>query len=62
MKRDSKTKYYEEFFERNKMKTAEIWKGIKSIVNMKSANTSSYKLLDSSNNLISNHKLMANIL
>ena len=61
MKRDSKKKYFANFFEKNKKKTTEVWKGIKSLVNIKSANRSSYKLLDANNNLISNQKQMANI-
>ena len=61
MKRNSKTKYFKEFFDKNRKKTNEIWKGIKSLVNIKSAYNSSYKLLDANNNLISNQQQMANI-
>ena len=61
MKRTSKTKYFKEYFDKNRKKTSEIWKGIKSLVNIKCLYNSSYKLLDANNNLISNQKQMANI-
>ena len=61
MKRTSKTKYFKDYFEKNRKKTTEIWKGIKSLVNIKCLYNSSYKLLDANNNLISNQKQMANI-
>ena len=35
MKRVSKSKYFEDFFDKKKRKTGEIWKGIKSLVNIK---------------------------
>ena len=40
MKRDFKTKYYKEYFEIHKEKTASIWKGIRSLVKLKSSSSS----------------------
>ena len=34
-KRDSKTLYFSQFFEKNRAKSSEIWKGIRSLVNIK---------------------------
>ena len=55
-KRDSKKKYYASYFERNKQKSSEIWKGIRSLVNIKTSKFSCIKLLDSNDNLISDPK------
>ena len=52
-KRDSKKSYYSSYFERNKEKSSEIWKGINSLVNIKSSKTSNIKLIDDNNNLVS---------
>ena len=59
-KREAKIKYYERYFENNKKKTAEIWKGINSLVNIKAANRSSFKLFDTNNNIISDQTNIAN--
>ena len=46
MKRVSKSKYFEDLFDKNKRKTGEIWKGIKSLVNRRPLHSSSYQLID----------------
>ena len=52
-KRDSKKSYYSSYFEENKQKSSEIWKGIRSLVNIKSSKSSTIKLLDENSNLVS---------
>ena len=59
-KREGKKAYYTSFFETNKRKSAEIWKGIRSLVNIKSSKLSAIKLLDEDNNLVSDFKKNAN--
>ena len=49
-KRDSKKFYYSSFFEKNKLKSSEIWKGIRELANIKTSNSSSIKLLNENNN------------
>ena len=61
VKRDSKKAYYTSYFEKNKYKSAEIWKGIRSLINIKSSKTSNIKLLDTNKNLISDPKKVSNI-
>ena len=48
-------------FERNKNSTSTVWKSIRSLVNMKPGKKSSIKLMDESNNLISDPKIIGNI-
>ena len=48
-KRDSKKAYYTLYFEKNKHKSSDIWKGIRSLVNLKSAKTNIIKLTWSNN-------------
>ena len=55
-KRDSKKVYFTAYFERNNNKSATIWKGIKSLVNIKSAKSCNIKLLDENNNKVSDPK------
>ena len=55
-KRDSKMSYYSSYFEKNKEKSSEIWKGINSLVNIKSSKTSIIKLLDENNNFVSDSR------
>ena len=52
-KHDSKKVYFTAYFERNKNKSATIWKGIKSFVNTKPAKSPNIKLLDENNNIAS---------
>ena len=42
-------------------KSSDIWKGIRSLVNLKSAKSSNIKLLDQNNNLVSDSKKISNI-
>ena len=60
-KRDSKKVYYTSYFEKNKYKSSEIWKGIRSLINIKSSKTSNIKLMDANKNLISDPKKVSNI-
>ena len=60
-KRSSKKKYYAEYFEKNKFKSSEIWKGIRVLVNMKARKSSNLKLLDHDGNLINDSKRISNI-
>ena len=52
---------YTAYFEKNKHKSSEIWKGIRTLVNMKSSKVSNIKLLDENNNLISDSKKIVNL-
>ena len=60
-KRQGKKAYYAAQFEKNKNKASDVWKGIRSLVNIKASKTSSIKLLDENNNLISDSSKIANI-
>ena len=59
-KRDNKKAYYTSYFEKNKHKSSNIWKGIRSLVYLKSAKTNIIKLLDKNKNLISDPKNISN--
>ena len=59
-KRNSKRNHYQSFFESNKKKTSEIWKGIRELVNTSKSKSSSYKLLGLTGNLISDTNIIAN--
>ena len=48
--------------DKNKHKLSEIWKGIRTLVNVKSSQSSSIKLLDRNNNLIADPKKICNTL
>ena len=61
LKRENKKTYYISYFEKNKNKSSEIWKGIKSLVNIKSSKISNIKLLDVNNNLISDPRKITNM-
>ena len=60
-KRDSKKSYFHSYFEKNKLKSAEVWKGIRSLVNIKASKSFSIKLLNENNNLISDPKIISNV-
>ena len=60
-KRDGKKSYYASYFENNKHKSSKIWKGIRSLVNIKSTKSSNIKLLDEHNNLISDPKKISKL-
>ena len=57
-KRESKKVYFTVYFERNKNKSAAVWKGIKSLVNIKSTKSSIIKLLDENKNIVTPKKLL----
>ena len=57
----AKKKYFLAYFERNKNKSSEIWKGIRSLVNLKTSQSSNIKLMDGNNNLISDPQKIGNI-
>ena len=46
MKRDSKFKYYKEYFELHKDKSASIWKGIRSLVKLKHFSKKDISIVD----------------
>ena len=46
MKRDSKTKYYKEYFEIHDDKTASIWKGNRSLVKLKTSSKKDISIID----------------
>ena len=43
MKRDAKTKYYQQYFETYKWKSSKVWKGIKSIVKLNTTSKKRYR-------------------
>ena len=59
-KRDSKKLYYASYFEKNKKKSSDIWKGIRSLVNIKPTRASNIKLIED-DKLISDPTKIANI-
>ena len=59
-KRVNKSTYFLSYFEKNKNKSSEIWKGIKSLVNIKSSNCNSINLLDKHKNLVNDQKKIVN--
>ena len=46
LKREAKKRYYKDFFELNKTKISIVWKGIKSIVNIKQSSRKDITLID----------------
>ena len=60
-KRQGKKEHNKAKFEKNKNKARDIWKGIRSLVNIKAPKTSSIKLMDEDGNLISDPTKIANI-
>ena len=48
---NSKTLYFSQFFEK-RAKSSDIWKGIRSVVNVKSSRNNNINLLDKNNDLI----------
>ena len=54
-------KHYQSFFENNKKKTSEIWKGIRGLVNTSKSKSSSFKLLGATCNLLSDKNIIAKI-
>ena len=60
-KRQSKKNYFTAQFERNKHTTSAVWKGIRSLVNLKPGKKSNIKLMDENQNIISDSKTVSNI-
>ena len=52
LKRNNKLDYYKQYFDKNKKKTAALWKGIRSLVTIKSSNKTDISILDSKGELI----------
>ena len=60
-KRRSKKEYFTTYFETNKNKTSEIWKGIRDLVNITSPKSTNFKLLDENGNLLSDMRKISNV-
>ena len=60
-KRDSKKSHFAAYFEKNKAKSSDIWKGIRSLVNIKPTKSSTFKLLDENKNLISDPRKIVDV-
>ena len=61
MKRDSKVKYYKNYFEHNKAKSSSIWRGIRSLVKISSKSRKDIKIIDEKGNYISDPLKIANL-
>ena len=61
LKRDSKKKYYKEYFEHNKINLYSTWKGIKSIVKIKSSSKKDIYSINQNGILITDQSKIANI-
>ena len=59
-KRDSKALYFSQFFEKNRAKSSEIWKGIGSLVNINHLEIRNINLFNKKNELINDQLLIAN--
>ena len=60
-KRQSKKSYFASLFEKNKNTTSNMWKCIRSLVNLKPGKKSDIKLMDDNQNIISDSKTIAKI-
>ena len=60
MKRDAKSKYNKEYFEMRKDKTASIWKGIRSLVKLKSSSKKVISIIDDKGVIISDQENICN--
>ena len=60
-KRESKKAHFSAYFENNRKKSSEIWRGIRSLVNVKKSKSSNIKLQDSDGNLITDPKKIADM-
>ena len=58
-KREGKKAHFAALFEKNKNTVANIWKCIRSLVNLKSGRKSSIKLMDDNQNIISDKNIIA---
>ena len=60
-KREGKKAHFAALFEKNKNTVANIWKCIRSLVNLKPSKKASIKLMDENQNIISDKKIIAEI-
>ena len=60
-KRKGKKEHYFSFFEKNKKKSAEIWKGIRSLINLNKNKNNNIKLMGVNNAIISDDTHIANM-
>ena len=60
MKRDAKKNYYKEFFETNRTNLSLMWKGIRSIVKIRSSSKRDITLIDVNGKKITDPKMIAN--
>ena len=60
-KRIAKKKFQIEQFEKNKRKSSDVWKNIRSLVNIKPTKSTNIKLIDENDNLISDPGTIGNI-
>ena len=56
MKRDAKSKYYKEYFEMHKDKTASIWKRIRSLVKLESSSKKDTSIIDDNGVILSDQE------
>ena len=60
-KRKAKKNFYAAKFEANKNKSSEIWKNIRSLINIKPSKSANLKLLDENKNVINDSQKIANV-
>ena len=60
MKRDAKSKYYKEYIEMHNDKTSSIWKGIRSLVKLKSSSKNDISIIDAKGVIISDQEKICN--
>ena len=61
MKRDAKTKYYQQYFETYKWKSSKVWKGIKSIVKLNTTSKKDISLIDNKGFNVTDPSKIANL-
>ena len=61
LKRDSKLQYYKKFFDSNKNKMSNIWKGIRAIVNLNNTSKKSIKLLNKNGKKVTDPQKIVNL-
>ena len=61
MKRDAKTKYYQQYFETYKWKSSKVWKGIKSIVKLNTTSKKYISLIDNKGFNVTDPSKIANL-
>ena len=61
MKRDAKTKYYQQYFETYEWKSSKVWKGIKSIVKLNTTSKKDISLIDNKGFNVTDPSKIANL-